>query len=211
MTGKSVITVSIILMIFCSATVFSQTSGDDQTYVESVNSQRAQLRQMLADPDRSPLSADQMQTARTASFFEIDTKYRITAQFEKNPNQDVQVLQMTDGSQKEFVRYGTVKFTLDGKAMQLDVFVNNGLPEFSDDADQLFIPFRDGTSGSSTAESGRYLSVSAPSERGTVELDFNKAYLSYNGYNKMNVSVLAPQTNVLTVNLAVGQRKFEDR
>lgn len=207
---KATLVTFISFMMFVTS-LFSQTSGDDQTYVESINTERALLRQLLFDPERTPLSAEQLQSARPAAFFEVDTRFRLTAQFEKARIQEPQMLNMTDGSQKEFVRYGTVKFSLNGKAMQLDVFVNNGLPEFSDNPDQLFIPFSDGTSGNSTAESGRYLTVGAPSERGAIELDFNKAYLSYNGYNKMNVSVLAPQTNVLTVNLAVGQRKFEDR
>jgi uncharacterized protein len=200
-----------ISLLLLPMLVVSQTSGE-QAYRERVLNERASRDQVMRDPSISPLTPAQMQRFTALSYFEIDPKYRVNARITIDSDQETVALTMTDNSSQDFIKYGSVTFSLDGKSHTLDVFIDQNQPEFRDNPRQLFIPFKDGTSGEETSDNGRYLTIKAP-EQGSdvVELDFNKAYDTYNAYNRNTISFVPPAGNILEPDLAVGQRKFEDR
>lgn len=192
--------------------MISQTTPEEQAYRDSILNERALRDQKMRDPQVSPLTPAQIQRFNELSYFEVDPKYRVNARLTTDPDQERVALTMTDNSKQDFIKYGSVTFSLDGKSHTLDVFIDQNQPEFRDNPRQLFIPFKDGTSGEETSENGRYLTIKAP-EQGSdvVELDFNKAYNTYNAYNRNTISFVPPAGNILEPDLAVGQRKFEDR
>lgn len=190
----------------------SQITPAEQAYRDSILNERNLRDQKMQDPEVSPLTASQIQRFTELSYFEIDPKYRFNARLTVDPDQERVALTMTDNSKQDFIKYGSVTFSLDGKSHTLDVFIDQNQPEFSDNPGQLFIPFKDGTTGKETSENGRYLTIMAP-EPGSdvVELDFNRAYNTYNDYNSNIVTFTPPIGNILEPAMAVGQRKFEDR
>ena len=105
---------------------------------------------------------------------------------------------MSDGTTDHLQRAGTVKFTADGTEATLLAFHQG---------DELFIPFRDSTSGNETYGAGRYVEAE-PLGDGRFELDFNRAYNPYCAYNDAWRCPLPPRENWLTVPIRAGEMSF---
>jgi len=73
--------------------------------------------------------------------------------------------------------------------------------------DELFIPFRDATSGKDTYGAGRYVEAE-PLGKGRYLLDFNRAYNPYCAYNDDWRCPLPPAENWLTVAIRAGEKSF---
>jgi uncharacterized protein (DUF1684 family) len=111
-------------------------------------------------------------------------------------------LATSDGQTKAFIREGTIHFTVDGEPATLMVFRDA-------DRGDLFIPFRDATTGTETYEIGRYLE---PQQRpdGTLHVDFNYAYNPFCAYGEGWSCPIPPAENWLSVAIAAGERVFRD-
>ena len=79
----------------------------------------------------------------------------------------------------------------------------------SEDMDELFVPFRDATSGKETYGAGRYLEVESPGPDGRVRVDFNAAYNPYCAYNPDWSCPIPPGENWLSVPIRAGEKTFE--
>jgi uncharacterized protein len=109
------------------------------------------------------------------------------------------------GAAMPFVRIGWVSFSVGAAACRLSVYWLN---EYTGG---IFIPFRDGTSGSDTYGGGRYLWDSAKgadlgSHGDELTLDFNYAYHPSCTYDPRWNCPLAPQENWLSVPIEAGER-----
>lgn len=178
-------------------------------YIARIKNERMQRNQRMSDAASTPLTQDQILVFENLCYFPIDMKYKVSAQFTRTPGQR-ETLTMSDNSRKDFEKYGTSEFTFDGSRYLLNIYVDPTLPELSDQPVKLFVPFADATNGRSTSDKGRYIPVQEPTDE-NIEIDFNKAYNTFAGYNNQHVSVLAPQQNKVRVDFSRGQRKFEDR
>jgi len=78
----------------------------------------------------------------------------------------------------------------------------------SPDMHELFLPFRDRTSGSETYGAGRYLEVEPPGADGWVVVDFNLAYNPYCAYNPEWSCPIPPGENWLAVPIRAGEKTF---
>lgn len=179
-------------------------------YRARIDNERIERDRRMSDPQTSPLSEDQRRRFSGLSYFPIDMNFKISARLIRTGDVSTQ-LTMTDGSQQSFTKYGSASFILNGNNITLDIFRDKGLPELSDRAGRLFIPFTDRTTGSTTSETGRYIPLDEPAGGDVVEVDFNRAYNTYNGYNRNLVSVTPPNINKQPLDFSIGQRKFEDR
>jgi len=74
--------------------------------------------------------------------------------------------------------------------------------------DELFIIFEDATSGLSTYDAGRYLYTLRPTEDGTVEIDFNKAYNPPCAFTEYATCLLAPPENRLPFAVTAGEKSY---
>ncbi len=111
-------------------------------------------------------------------------------------------METSNGLWKSFVRAGTLEFVVTGKTVRLTAFSN---PE-SEDA-ELFIPFRDATSGTQTYGSGRYLDSELYAD-GTVLLDFNLAYNPYCAYSDGWSCPIPPLENWLDIPILAGEKAY---
>src|SRR5205823_4054425 len=76
----------------------------------------------------------------------------------------------------------------------------------SDDSDELFVPFRDATSGQETYGAGRYLEIHAHGDN--VVIDFNYAYNPNCAYDPAWSCPLPPIENWLKVPIRAGEKAF---
>ena len=151
-----------------------------------------------------------MEEFKSLSYYPVESDFRIEGDFEAADFSRGVSLDTTSGDTITLVKAGTVHFSLEGRNYTMTVFKNNDLPEFGDDADQLFIPFKDATNGGETYEHGRYLPVDAPAG-GKILLDFNRAMNPYSAFNEGYSSVIAPPDNYIEASVVSGERKYEDR
>jgi uncharacterized protein (DUF1684 family) len=201
------------LVIFgFSGTLTAQVNSvSEEEYKAEIENFRVQKDLQLKEGDSSPLSDEQIENFQGLSYFPIDFKYSLSAQFVPDEQQREISLTSSDGNKINLVKHGTVNFELDGKSYSLTVFRNNNLPEMGSDKNQLFIPFSDNSTGSETNTEGRYLLIDSVEEEGSINLDFNKAMNPYSAYNSSYISIIPPAENSLSTVVATGERKYEDR
>lgn len=207
-----VITVTFIALA-CFATVTSA-----QTRQDTINDHKAAIEQFRAEKDArfgnpatSPLTSAQLQPYDGLNYFPVDYAYKLKAKFIPANDPQRERLNLSNGATVRLFNYGKVTFTLDGTEYTLSVFKNSDLPEFAGNPDQLFIPFKDATSGGSTNGNGRYIMVNAPQSGNQVTLDFNLALNPYGAYSDGIPSVLPPPENNMAAPLPTGERKYDDR
>jgi len=158
---------------------------------------RREKDRFFGGPHDSPLTVDQRKEFTGLRYFDLDPAFSFEVTLD-GPAGKVEEVEMSDGTTDHLQRAGTVRFTVDGTAATLLAY-NQG--------DDLFIPFRDATSGKETYGAGRYLEAE-PVGGGRYLLDFNRAYNPYCAYNDDWRCPLPPSENWLTVAIRAGEKSF---
>ncbi len=147
----------------------------------------------------SPLPASIRAVFTGLKYFDENPNLRQTVTLEPDTNQAAVLMQTSTGSERVYLRLGWVSFPVENLNSRLAVFVPEGEPE----ATQLFIPFRDTSSGVDTYGSGRYLEVERSGDK--VILDFNLAYNPYCAYSDGWSCPIPPLENWLSVPIRAGE------
>jgi uncharacterized protein (DUF1684 family) len=129
------------------------------------------------------------------TWFTVDPAYRVEAQFSPYEKEQEVLVPYTAGSAESFKASGDVIFQLMGQTLQLRVFVQG---------ENLFVMFRDQTSGRETYGGGRYLEAATP-QNGKTVLDFNKAYNPYCAFSPYANCPIPPRQNRLPVAITAGE------
>jgi uncharacterized protein (DUF1684 family) len=151
----------------------------------------------------SPLTAEQRATFAGLAYFPENPSLVVRTRLETEgvDRQEEVAMATTTGGEQVYRRVGVVRFEVDGAPAQLTLFASAQMHE-------LFLPFRDATSGAQTYGAGRYLEVEPPGPDGAVEVDFNVAYNPYCAYNPEWSCPIPPGENWLAVPIRAGERTF---
>ena len=160
---------------------------------------RAKDHMFVHDAD-SPISPGDREHFAGLAYFAPDAALVIEAQVEPPAETGDLLMPTSTGDEVVYQRVGAVRFDVDGAPAQLTLFSVEG------DSD-LFVPFRDATSGKETYGAGRYLEVSEPID-GRVQLDFNYAYNPYCAYSEAYSCPLPPMENWLKVPIRAGEKVY---
>ena len=138
---------------------------------------------------------------RGLDYFPYAPGWRITGQFEPAP--PGRKLPITDvtGAVHEESCPGTIVFTAKGRQQRLDALDD-------DETHDLWLVFRDGTSGHSTYGGGRFLHVAKPGADGRVTIDFNFAYNPPCAFTPFATCPLPPRQNHLHIEIPAGERRY---
>jgi uncharacterized protein (DUF1684 family) len=147
------------------------------------------------------LNEPRYKNCRGLDFFPPKLKYRVEADFVPFAEPKTITLATAVGMETEIVSPGYVSFALDGKPLRLDVFGDGH------DAGELFIIFKDETSGGETYGACRFL-VAGLRENGSVELNFNRAYNPPCAYTPYATCPLPPPQNELPVAIRAGEKQY---
>ncbi len=128
----------------------------------------------------------------------VDPRWKVQAKF--TPFESPRSIQITNvkGQTHDGELIGFVEFSIDGQTIRLDVQ--------SESPKELFMNFKDATSGKETYGAGRMLNAPRPVD-GMVELDFNKAYNPPCAYNTFTLCPLPPKQNHLSIAINAGAKK----
>jgi uncharacterized protein len=146
----------------------------------------------------SPLDDAQRRKFTGLRYFAPDPALRFEATLARPDESEYEDIQTSDGQVQHLPRAGTLRLDLGGRTVALAAY---------DQGHELFIPFRDATSGDVTYGSGRY--VEAHHLGGDMyEIDFNTAYNPYCAYNESWSCPLPPRENWLDVPIRAGEMSF---
>jgi uncharacterized protein (DUF1684 family) len=131
-------------------------------------------------------------------YFPIVPSHRVRARFERfDPPRRIPIINVL-GDQSEMVNPGRLVFRLAGVEHSLDALLE------TPDAKDLFVIFRDQTSGDSTYPAGRYMHVPLAVD-GETEVDFNRAYNPPCAFTDFATCPLPPKQNWMKVRIEAGE------
>ncbi|MFA5910542.1 MAG: DUF1684 domain-containing protein [Vicinamibacterales bacterium] len=167
-------------------------------YVNIIHSERAAKDAALRDASE-PIPEALKPTLLPLKYYAVDERCDIPAAMTPFSGALPQSMVYSDGAVRKVRRVGTLRFRLNGRALELNAFVEVGASE-----QDLFVPFGDLTNGTETYPAGRMLDV-----RRTVtdlyDLDFNKAYNPSCYYNPAYSCPIPPRENRLAVAVTAGE------
>jgi uncharacterized protein (DUF1684 family) len=138
---------------------------------------------------------------RGLDWFPYDPAQRVVAKFVPYRPAKRQAMLDVTGAATEEVCPGALVFTLAGQELRLDALEDR-------EAGDLFLLFRDATSGKATYGSGRYLHTPLPDSAGNVVLDFNFAYNPPCAFTGFATCQLPPRQNWLPVEIRAGEKRY---
>jgi hypothetical protein len=176
-----------------------------QTFTEETNQFRNHYKAEFLRSENSPLKAADLSYLQ---FYEPDSTYRVVAHFEKAKGKSFE-MPTYSGMNKTYVKYGVLKFKVNGRRQRLTVYRSLSLQQLAKYKDYLFVPFKDKTNGAETYGGGRYIDLKTTDLKGgTCVLDFNKAYNPYCAYSTGYNCPIPPLNNHLAVTVAAGEKNF---
>jgi uncharacterized protein len=134
-------------------------------------------------------------------WFDIKEDYRIEARWVPHAKPKPVEVPNVLGQIEAMPSPGYAEFTLAGTVVRLDAVLEGP------DAEELFIIFRDQTSGKETYGAGRFLYAELP-KGGKVVLDFNKAYSPPCAFTPYATCPLPPRQNRLPVRVEAGELAY---
>ena len=152
------------------------------------------------DPD-SPVPADKKATLIPLAYFPIDESYAVPASLEPSADRSQIQVPTSIGKLRNLERVGALKFSIKGQSLRLTAFRDLE----SQDANRLFVPFSDVTSGTETYPAGRYMELD-PTPTGIYVVDFNIAYHPYCYYSPEYDCPFPPKENRLNVPIRAGEK-----
>ena len=131
--------------------------------------------------------------------YPIDLTYRLEATLEKDPSHRYVAIETSRGLQTPMKRVGWLEFTYRFKKYRIAAFLEEGSTE-----EELFIIYRDRTSGKETYAIGRYLPANRIDGNRYI-LDFNKSYLPLCAYSHAYNCPIPPRSNHLPFPVRAGE------
>lgn len=161
----------------------------------------------FADPEQSILKPEDLKNFKGLNWYPINLQYRVTARLLRTPEASPFLMPTTTERRPEYVQFGILYFTIEGRALQLAVYRNTQGYDDPQYADYLFCPFTDWTSGDGSYGGGRYLDLRIP-EGDQLVLDFNKSYNPYCAYNERYSCPIPPRENDLPLRIEAGIKAY---
>lgn len=147
---------------------------------------------------RSPIPEGVRDGFDGLAYYPVDGDYRFEVALDRADPEEVAVPR-TAGDEVRYTRLGTFTLDLPSGTVTLAGYRREA------DAEELFVPFRDATSGEETYGGGRYLEAPHLGD-GVHRVDFNLAYHPFCVYDDEYTCPLPPPENRLDVPVRAGER-----
>jgi uncharacterized protein (DUF1684 family) len=141
------------------------------------------------------LDSPQRTAFKGLRWFDIDPAYKVVARYDAYPTPRKLAVPSILGVAEMMDNPGTVTFQLGGHEHTLEAVVEEN---------ELFLIFRDLTTGKETYGAGRFLYAPLPKD-GKVVLDFNQAFTPPCAFTRFATCPLPPAKNVINIRLEAGE------
>lgn len=175
---------------------------------DPVLSERTARDQAFRSSPDSPIPLEDRASFQGLEYFPVNKDLRFSVQLNRY-SRPIQIrLGTNTGEIRSGLRYGYFDFIVEGQSCRLQVYRLDDVAE--NGGPNLFIPFRDATSGKETYATGRYIDL-AENTSGIYDLDFNRAYNPFCAFNYRYSCPLPPEENILTVPIRAGEKNYEGK
>jgi uncharacterized protein (DUF1684 family) len=171
-----------------------------EVYIANLEAQRAEKNHYFKHSPYGPIENRMNFTG--LNYYPPNPAYRYELPLQRADEPELLTFQTSTGDEQTYHRLGTIEFEVAGETAQLAVYRSTS-------HDDLFLPFRDATSGKKTYGAGRYLE---PHKLGDDKLliDFNLAYNPFCAYSEAYSCPLPPFENHLArVAIRAGEKSFK--
>jgi hypothetical protein len=182
-------------------------SGEEENPMERREEKLKVLREkrdrFFKEDLQSPLRESDRRKFKGLIYYPIELRYAMIGFIEKYPTEPkplYTILSTNKEMGRRYVKYGRFKFKWEGKEYVLQIYRPLG-------GGELFLPFKDKTSGTETYPEGRYLHIE-PMPGGKVLIDFNRAYNPFCQYHEKYTCPFAPKENWLDIAIRAGEKRF---
>ena len=182
----------------------------DNDYIDQLNAFRQEKDRFFASSHQSPIPHEERHSGFGGlNYYSPDLAYRVAA--EVTPFEHPEIVQMgtSTGEIRPQLRYAELRFRIGDQELRLIGFTD---PDVSH-THELFVPFRDATSGHDTYGAGRYLEIELEHHADnthTAVVDFNLAYNPYCAYSPYYSCPIPPHENTLPIAIPAGERNYSD-
>ena len=182
-----------------------------QSHQKEIAKFQKELNKEYLSEEESPLSEEDRASFKGHNFFPTDAKYRVEAKFVRTKTTKTLRMKTSSSSLQTYDKYGEAIFKIDDKRYKLTIYQSHSLRKTKEYKNYLFLPFTDLTSGNETYGGGRYIDLTIPKgKKGTIIIDFNKAYHPYCAYSDKYSCPIPPRENRLNVKIEAGVRNLEE-
>jgi len=157
---------------------------------------RREKDEFFAHHPQCPLTGAQKKAFTGLSYYEENPDLRLEIETLPFDRQEQIEMQTSTGDIQEYMRFGRIRFIVDGQPAELTIFAGEH---------GYFLPFVDAMAGVETYPAGRYLEPE-PLPGGKFLVDFNMAYNPYCAYNERWSCPLTPFENRLKVAVRAGEK-----
>jgi uncharacterized protein (DUF1684 family) len=171
-------------------------------WIRQVQDFRKGKDEFFATSHDSPLAHSKAGSFKGLRYFSPDPRYKVQARLHGYDNPEKVTLTTSKGTRQQFHRLGYFEFDIEGKKVKIHAYRSA-----ERESNELFIPFRDGTSGKESYGSARYLDIEENSDNKYV-VDFNFAYNPYCAYSEDYVCPLPPRENWLEARILAGEMNY---
>jgi uncharacterized protein (DUF1684 family) len=199
---------ALLLLIICIFTA-SYSQNHTLAYQQQVEADRKKKNTEFKTGEKSPIPQKERRKFKGLHYFPVDSTFRVEAVFVRDSSQAPFKMKTTTARLPEYVKYGELHFTLQGKSFMLTVFQNLELIKKPEYKDYLFIPFTDETNGFDSYGGGRYIDFRIPATEKVI-LDFNQAYNPYCAYSPAYSCPIPPAENQLQVQILAGEKSYHE-
>ena len=185
-----------------------QVHPADSAYIREMSEFRREKDRFFAASPQSPLPHEQRHGHFSGlSYYAPDPAFRVKAAVAPFAQPETVQMATSTGDIRPQVRYAELRFRISDRDLRLAGFTD----PHQHHTHELFVPFRDATSGQETYGAGRYLEVELEHHAdGThsATIDFNLAYNPYCAYSPDYSCPIPPAENRLPVAVAAGERTY---
>jgi uncharacterized protein (DUF1684 family) len=188
---------------------------DAEAYAHDQNKQRREKDEYFGSAPDSPIPASERRSGFAGlTYYPPNPAFRVEAQVKPFGDPEIIQLATTTGHIRPQIRYGELRFSVNGQELRLTGFLD---PDYAQQHHghqhgvELFVPFRDATSGKETYGAGRYIEVmveEADDGAQVALVDFNLAYSPYCAYNEAYSCPLPPAENTLRAPIEAGEKTY---
>ncbi len=168
-------------------------------YIDSIEAGRAEKDRFFRSSPYSPIEDRVNFTG--LNYYPPDPTLRFELPLQEAEQVEELTIQTSTDDEQTYFRIGTIEFEVGGEPAKLAIYK-------SPHHDELFLPFRDATSGHETYGAGRYLE---PQDLGGGKLlvDFNLAYNPFCAYTDAYSCPLPPFENTLRFQIRAGEKAYK--
>ncbi|MFN8377725.1 MAG: DUF1684 domain-containing protein [Anaerolineae bacterium] len=157
--------------------------------------ERAEKDQFFKQSEQSPLTPEQQDRFAGLRYYPPNPALDLIVAVERAHDNQPAAIDTTTGDVRQYDRYGTFTFTVNGEAVALTIY---------EAPYGYFLPFTDANRGGDTYGAGRYLEPEELPD-GRFHVDFNIAYNPYCAYNDGWSCPITPFENRLSVAIEAGE------